>query len=156
FMLQAQIPSTLLYTNCYNPNLWSLETEFQLYACYIFLFPLGRRFGWGRLLLCLLPISLAWLYLLDPNRLGEQLYFWPIHTCCIGHLFSWTLGAFIAESLCRRTNPLRILGWSTFILWLVPTMFLHFYGWQIGFMSTALGTAFVLYHLANREWIKGL
>jgi peptidoglycan/LPS O-acetylase OafA/YrhL len=154
FMLQAQIPYTSQYTYCYNPNLWSLETEFQLYACYCLLLPIGRRIGWGRLLLCLLPISLAWHKVLDHHRLGEE-YFWPEQTCCIGHLFSWTLGAFVAESICRRSNPLPVLGWSAFGLAAVQ-LFVSFDQRWIYFMSGALGTAFILWHLANRERMNGL
>jgi peptidoglycan/LPS O-acetylase OafA/YrhL len=155
FMLQAQIPSTSLYTWCYNPNLWSLETEFQLYACYIILLPIGRRIGWGRLLLFLLPVSLSWHRLMDWHQWGNQ-YEWPEETCCIGHLFSWTLGAYVAECICRKENPTSILGWSAFIIAAVNTLAVPFQTRPIWFMSGALATAWVLWHLTSRETRRGL
>src|SRR5262249_20147981 len=88
FMLQAQLPDTCQYQYVYTPNLWSLETEFQLYAAYIILRPLANRIGWSRFLLfMLLPISIGWIAWAT-DRWGVGMI-WPIQTCCIGHLFTW-------------------------------------------------------------------
>jgi peptidoglycan/LPS O-acetylase OafA/YrhL len=154
FMLQAQIPSCSLYTYCYNPNLWSLETEFQLYACYIVLLPIGRRIGWGRLLLCCLAISLAWHRYMNWQRLGYE-YLWPTEACAIGHLFSWSVGAFIAESICRRTDPTKVLAWSAFIM-AMTNITIPFETRPLVFMSAALATAWLLWNLCRRESLLGL
>jgi peptidoglycan/LPS O-acetylase OafA/YrhL len=147
-MLQAQLPGICEYQYVYNPNLWSLETEFQLYAAYIVMRPLANRIGWARFLLfALLPISVGWITL-GTAYWGSGMI-WPIETCCVGHLFTWMLGAYVAECLCRLEDPRPLIGKASVALFIylaavgsIPTA---------TFMACAIVTAWALYSLVLRE-----
>lgn len=150
-MLQSQLPSTAPYTSCYNPNLWSLETEFQLYACYILTRPLTNRIGWKRFLYGCLAISLAWMWW------TQNMPYWPCKTCAIGHLLSWNIGAYIAECICRGTDPRPTIGWLTFATVFVAGVLpiaLPFHA--IRFMCAAVATSWILWAICQREYRTGL
>jgi peptidoglycan/LPS O-acetylase OafA/YrhL len=153
-MLQAQLPDTAQYSYCYNPNLWSLETEFQLYGCYIFLLPLARRFGWRNVLFGTLAISLWWMKYAHDRWQG---YGWMTigQTIFIGHLFSWTIGAYVAECLCRGESPVNAIGWSVFATGTVNVVFVAIPSVPLTFMGTATASAWVLWFLVNRESRRG-
>jgi peptidoglycan/LPS O-acetylase OafA/YrhL len=148
FMVQAQLPVTCQYQWVYNPNLWSLETEFQLYAAYILLRPLANRIGWSRFLLfVLLPVSIGWMAWAT-SYWGVGMSF-PVQTCCIGHLFTWMLGAYVAECLCRGADPRHLIGKSAIGLLVYETMFGSIF--TADFMACAMVTAWLLYVLLLRE-----
>jgi peptidoglycan/LPS O-acetylase OafA/YrhL len=151
-MLQSQIPFTARYTYVYNPNLWSLETEFQLYAAYILLRPIGNRIGWSRLLLGVLPISVAFLVVGydGAGNFGSGRW-WAIRTCAIGHLFDWTLGAYIAECLCRGQDPRATIGWAAIALAVCHGLVVEIPIEGLRFMIAAIATAVLLWKVCARE-----
>lgn len=100
-MLQAQLPSTAGYVFYYNGNLWSLETEVQLYAAYLLLLPLSRRIGWTWLLPMFAVIDVFY----SAARIrwsGSFEINWVMYTFFVQHLYNWCLGAFLAEEFCTR------------------------------------------------------
>jgi peptidoglycan/LPS O-acetylase OafA/YrhL len=150
-MLQAQLPSTADWMYCYNPNLWTLETEFQLYGCYIVLLPLARWIGWRKVLFGTLAISLWWMY---GDRSDDSIG-WRVcrGTICLRHLFSWTIGAYVAECLCRRESPVHAIGWSVFAIAATDTLWVPLP--SLTFMGAAIASAWVLWFLVKREAWEG-
>jgi peptidoglycan/LPS O-acetylase OafA/YrhL len=97
-MVQAQLPQTAGYTFYFNANLWSLETEIQLYVAYLVLWRVPRRIGWFPFLAALTVISVSFC-VMAPLVLPRTFeYSWVAKTFFVGHLLSWYLGAFLAES----------------------------------------------------------
>jgi peptidoglycan/LPS O-acetylase OafA/YrhL len=77
------------------------------------------------------------------------------NTICIGHLFSWTIGAYVAECLCRRESPLEAIGWSVFAVFVVNTIWVEIPKVPLTFMFAAVASAWVLWFLVSREAWRG-
>jgi peptidoglycan/LPS O-acetylase OafA/YrhL len=86
-----------------NPSYWSIAVEFQLYVLYVPLILWIDRFGWRRVMIFALLSEIG-------TRSLEAYYFMkyndiPIHLVGVplGFIFSWLVGAFVAE-LCRNND----------------------------------------------------
>jgi peptidoglycan/LPS O-acetylase OafA/YrhL len=100
-------------------------------------------------MLILFPVWIAWVVLAH-RYWGQQFATsFVIDACCIGHLFTWTIGAYVAECLCRHRDARPLIGWSAFALFLYWTMVGSFS--TAGFMGAGIATAWVLYVLVARE-----
>src|SRR3954452_17668186 len=94
-----------------NPSYWSIAVEFQLYLLYIPLIIFIKKLGW-------LPImTLA--FLLEICTRSTEEYYWLrygavpefLQVCPLGFIFSWSIGAFIAERCKTRDTMYNVKRW---------------------------------------------
>jgi peptidoglycan/LPS O-acetylase OafA/YrhL len=79
-----------------NPSFWSIAAEIQLYIVYPLLVLLTIRFGWRRSLIALLVLEVV-IRLLDVYFPGKSFPHYWISNSPLAFMFSWTLGAYLAE-----------------------------------------------------------
>jgi peptidoglycan/LPS O-acetylase OafA/YrhL len=168
---QAQVPSWANWIWAYNVSLWSIGTEAQLYLAYIFLRPLACRWGFDRIALAAAPVGLLWCTAApaqSTTAIWGPGWFWAFKTCLIGHLFSWCLGAHLADCYAASRNanqptmPWRAIGMGAAIL-VAVSLVLPPVEWALDgarAMMVALATAAILWQLITRErqtgWRPGL
>jgi peptidoglycan/LPS O-acetylase OafA/YrhL len=94
-----------------NPSFWSIATEIQLYLFYPLIVLLTVAIGWRRSLLIFLGLELAirLMAFAVPNNATFIYHF--ISNSPIGFLFSWSIGAYLAE--CRQRGRKNILAWAS-------------------------------------------
>ncbi|MEO7932688.1 MAG: acyltransferase [Chthoniobacterales bacterium] len=108
----------------YNGAFWTLAIEVQLYALYLPLLALRRRFGLGK--------TVAGLFLLA-NVLRLVLLPWAfddrgkirlfLMDATLLHWFDWAIGAYLAEKIFRREPALRRWAlWPLVLLWLLADL----------------------------------
>jgi peptidoglycan/LPS O-acetylase OafA/YrhL len=154
-MVQAQLPGTAGYLFYYNANLWSLETEAQLYAVYLLLLPLSRRFGWTRLLSLFAVADVLYLFARDRWIHSFELA-WVSYTFFLPHLYIWCLGAYLAEAFFARggtASVVKVVGWNTLLV-VAPLLLLPFRGpGVVTVMSLVFAGMFALalWHALRRE-----
>jgi peptidoglycan/LPS O-acetylase OafA/YrhL len=81
-----------------SPAFWSIAVEAQLYLLYPLLFLTASRFGWTRILICTLVVEFA-LRAWKTDALIEtgQPLPWMIEGNPLYYVFSWTIGAYLAQ-----------------------------------------------------------
>jgi peptidoglycan/LPS O-acetylase OafA/YrhL len=160
---QAQVPDWAQWMWAYDISLWSIGTELQLYVAYVFLRPLARRWGFDRIALVAAPIGLLWCTSGPAKWSWGPGWFWAYKTCLLGHLFSWCLGAHLADCYASQKTPgrdaaaWRSIGAGATIL--IAISFLRAPAdWTLDStrgMMVALATAAILWYMINRERDSG-
>ena len=142
----------------YGINLayWSIAVEFQLYILYIPLIFIATKFGWKP--------TIAFAFLLESCiRTGEayelmrfgKISIW-LAGCPFAYIFSWSIGALIAESRIRNriTKPKK---WWIYIMLLMGAGS-HFikpastFSFMIFSISSAMMISYVQYHNIQTNW----
>jgi peptidoglycan/LPS O-acetylase OafA/YrhL len=156
---QSQMPAWAEWNWAYNVSLWSLGTEAQLYVAYLVLRPLARTFGFDRIAWLAAPIGLLWSVSGPANWQWGAGWFWAYKTCLLGHLFSWCLGAHLANcyasagNLAQHVAAWRAIGAAAAVL-VCTSIFLPPVDWALDAvrgMVVAVAAAAVLWHLITRE-----
>lgn len=107
-MLQAQLTDTNAYLFYYNANLWSLETELQLYVVYLLVSRFTQRANWPRLLAILALVDLAY-FRISFSLPHSFECAWAVKTFFFGHLYEWYLGAYLAHQFVRTERNLQTM-----------------------------------------------
>jgi peptidoglycan/LPS O-acetylase OafA/YrhL len=125
-----------------NGALWTLSLEVQFYAIYPLLFALRRRIGMTSVLAIVAVINVVSAYVLERHDIQFFTSYW----------FSWTLGAWIADTRARSAPHARSPVW----LYALAAGFValgcaafHF-GQYGAFQLWAIGFAFYLYKALDR------
>lgn len=99
-----------------NPSFWSIAVEAQLYAIYPFMFLLARWQGWKRTLLICSTIELSIRFMFATALVEGASLDRAITSSPLAYVFSWGIGAAIADAYMRREE--LPLGKQNFIAWL--------------------------------------
>jgi peptidoglycan/LPS O-acetylase OafA/YrhL len=101
-----------------SPAFWSIAVEAQLYLLYPLLFLIASRFGWTKMLVSTLVVEFA-LRAWKTGALIEtgQPLPWMIEGNPLYYIFSWTIGAYLAQRklVGERRNHFGVLG-AVFLL----------------------------------------
>ncbi|HUC85516.1 MAG TPA: acyltransferase family protein, partial [Candidatus Acidoferrales bacterium] len=115
----------------FNAALWSLAVEAQLYLLYPLLLALVGRVGWRQALGILAAGELiirgldGSLQTMGATETLTGRFSWMLANSPFGYWFSWTLGAFVADSWLKKREPLPF-GNSRPSLWLGLALGCHF------------------------------
>jgi peptidoglycan/LPS O-acetylase OafA/YrhL len=135
-----------------SPAYWSIAIEAQLYLLYIVLFLLASRLSWGKVLALTAAIDVG-LWLLNdiaPSVTSDTWFYFATRGPLL-YVFSWTLGAFMAERFRTREFWLApsALVWLSAAAFVVATSSEKFQA--LGFSLAAIGSFFYMSRTITRE-----
>lgn len=140
-----------------NPAYWSIAVEFQLYLLYIPLIKLIKNFGW-------LPIITLALLLEICVRSTEAYYLVRygsvpkfLEGCPLGFIFSWSIGALVAEWCKTRCTLYNVKKWHIIAAILVAvacTFFkpLSIFNFTLFSVSSAMAIMYVHKNETQIKW----
>jgi peptidoglycan/LPS O-acetylase OafA/YrhL len=156
-MIQAQLTKTAGYLFYYNANLWSLETEIQLYLVYL----VGSRYlskirwFWFLGILAMLDVAYSGFRICTAGSFEWE---WASKTFFFGHLFEWYLGAFLAHRLIQGQGEVMRTFWE--LAFLLTLVVVSFQVWNLthGIMNMdmifAAGFSLCLWWLLNNDALR--
>jgi peptidoglycan/LPS O-acetylase OafA/YrhL len=135
-----------------NPAYWSIAIEFQLYLLYLPLILCIDRFGWQRVIIVAFLIEIT-------IRSSEASYFMkyndiPKHLAGVplGFIFSWSVGAFVAE-LCRSNSKrYMVKKWHITGLIMISVVFAFYKPvCQFSFMLFSISSATMIMYVHQND-----
>ena len=139
-----------------NNSFWSLAVEAQLYLIYPLLLFFVARLGWRRTMVILLVVELLIRSTSDlPSEYVYQRSIWLLANGPFGYWFSWSLGAWLADSYLKN-EPLPLSNFLlTPFLWLSAASYLILPLNPFFFLLVAVTTSITLSKvLSGQKWFS--
>jgi peptidoglycan/LPS O-acetylase OafA/YrhL len=136
-----------------NPSMWSVGTEFQLYAVYPLLLLIMGKLGWGHGMIAMIVIEFICRTIgsgIAEDKQALQLF--ALSNSPFSYWFSWAIGAYVAENAINKRR--EALAWVDF-RWLIFFSLMSVLYAPLAYLSfplIALATAVSIDRLIAHRW----